>query len=150
MITRSGDAGGEDHEPATVDEFAALRGSGAFALSWEAHGQAYGIRRVAAEALAAGVNVVANGSRAVVAEARERFAPVRILLVTAAPAMLAARIAHRGRESGDAILARLERARADAPSGADVVPIVNDGPLEQAVDRFVSALLVEGQTTAIS
>jgi ribose 1,5-bisphosphokinase PhnN len=93
---------------------------------------------------------VANGSRGIVSEARERFAPVRILLVTAAPATLAARIASRGRESGEAIAARLERARAEAPSGADVVTNENDGTLEQAVNRFVSALRLQPQTTVIS
>jgi phosphonate metabolism protein PhnN/1,5-bisphosphokinase (PRPP-forming) len=80
-ITRPAEAGGEDHLPMTREAFAAARASGDFCLSWEAHGLAYGIPRAIEGDLAAGRVVVANLSRAVLAEAAARY-PLRVLLVT--------------------------------------------------------------------
>ena len=55
-----------------------------FALQWQAHGLRYGIPADIADDLAAGVVVVANVSRGVIAEAADRF-PVRVIEITAPP-----------------------------------------------------------------
>ena len=88
VITRPADPGGEDHEPVTEAEFAARD----FALQWQAHGLHYGIPADIAVDLAAGLVVVANVSRAVIADAADHF-PVRVIEVTAPPHILAARLA---------------------------------------------------------
>lgn len=141
VITRPLDAGGEVHAEATAEEFAALEAAGRFALSWRAHGLAYGIPRSIDRELAAGRGVVANVSRAVIAPARAAYPGLRVLLVTAPPAVLAQRLAGRGRETPEAVAARLERAGYTEPQGPDVVRIVNDGPLEAAVPGFLAALV---------
>jgi ribose 1,5-bisphosphokinase PhnN len=61
-----------------------------------------------------------------------------VVEITAPPAVLAARLAARGRESAADIEARL--ARQVGASEADVV-LVNDGPVETGGKRFVDALL---------
>ena len=81
-----------------------------------------------------------NVSRAVVAEARERFAPVRILALTAAPEIRARRIAGRGRESEAEIAARLRRTAPALPQGPDVHVVDNGGALDDAVAAFLAAL----------
>ena len=131
-VTRAADAGAEDHDVATEAEFEAAVARGAFALHWRAHGLGYGIPASIAADLAAGRNVVVNVSRAVIDEARDRFPPVRIAVVTAPPEVLAERLRRRNREAVGDIALRLARAAAYAPTGPDVVMIDNAGCIDAA------------------
>jgi ribose 1,5-bisphosphokinase len=137
LITRPAQAGGEDHIAVSPAEFARRRNAGELMLHWSAHGLDYGLPGELATALKTQRSVVANVSRGVVAEARQRFAPAAVIAITASPITLAARIAARGRESADDISSRLRRF--GAPVDADVT-IDNDGPLKAAVERFVAVL----------
>lgn len=139
MITRSADAGGENHLALSEADFVACRDRGEMMLHWEAHGLHYGLPQDLAEALEQGRSVVANVSRAVVTEARRRFPPTLVIAVTASPSVLARRLAARGRETVAQIDRRLERAGAISPEQADFV-INNDGLLAAAIDRFVQLL----------
>ena len=131
VITRAADPDGEGHEPVSQAEFEAR----AFALSWSAHGHSYGIP---AEAVLAARVVVVNVSRGTIAAAARRY-PVRVIEVTAPPAVLAARLAARGRESADDMARRLGRT-AVTPDGVAVATVVNDGTLADGVARFVGVL----------
>ena len=84
-------------------------GAGDFLLNWRAHGLDYTLPIGVAVDLAAGCTVVASVSRTVIENARRNYAPVRVVNVTAAPAVLAARLPARGRESAAEIEARLAR-----------------------------------------
>jgi phosphonate metabolism protein PhnN/1,5-bisphosphokinase (PRPP-forming) len=132
VVTRPADAGAEDHDVASEAKFAAALARGTFALHWRAHGLGYGIPATIASDLEAGRNVVVNVSRAVLDEARERFPPVRVAVVTAPPEVLAERLRRRNREDVEDIAARLARAAAYAPAGPDVVIIDNGGSLDAA------------------
>ena len=54
VITRTADAGGEDHEALTEAVFDARHREGAFMLDWQAHGLKYAIPAAYADELAAG------------------------------------------------------------------------------------------------
>ena len=138
-ITRPASAGGEDHEPIGRDAFLRRRDTGGFALWWEAHGLLYGIPRDIESDLAAGRCVVANLSRGVLAEAASRY-PLLVLEITAPAAVLAARLAARGREEPEAVAARLAR-DAPLPSALRVRRVVNDGSMEAGASHMVQALL---------
>jgi phosphonate metabolism protein PhnN/1,5-bisphosphokinase (PRPP-forming) len=140
IITRPQDAGGEPHIAASPAEFAERRDAGSFLLHWRAHGLDYGIAATVAADRAAGRTVIANVSRSVVAEARAALTPVRIVQIVAPAPVLAARLARRGRESATDIQLRMTRDAAEAPVGADVTTIANDGALDRAVDTFVALL----------
>jgi len=131
VITRPVDAGGEDHEPVTDAEFAARD----FALSWSAHGLRYGI---ATDVINAAPVVVANVSRGVIEDAARRHV-VRVIEVTAPAAVLAARLAARGRETAEDIARRLNRS-VNIPSEVASMTVRNDGTLQQGIDRFVATL----------
>jgi ribose 1,5-bisphosphokinase len=135
VITRAAEAGGEQHDFVTEAEFAAMR----YALSWQAHGLRYGIPIGIVEDIDAGRVVVANVSRTIIAEAVLRF-PVRVIEVAAPMAILAKRLAGRGRETQAQIAARLARL-APIPPGIPVERVMNDGTPEQGVERFVAALI---------
>jgi phosphonate metabolism protein PhnN/1,5-bisphosphokinase (PRPP-forming) len=139
-VTRPRGPGAEPHVAVSRSRFATLRGAGMFALHWNAHGIQYGIPVHIEPALAAGRRVVANVSRTVLDDARRRLAPVRVVDVQADARTLRTRLLARGRESHQAVEARLARARAVTVTGDDVVVLRNDASLADGVARLVALL----------
>lgn len=135
-ITRPASAGGEDHIAITAAEFDARRDQ--YALSWQAHGLGYGIQADIADDLAAGHVVVANISRAMILAAAEKF-PVTVLEITAPPAVLAARLAARGRETAADIAARLAR-EVPLPDGVPIIRVINDASPAEGAAAIIAAL----------
>lgn len=137
VITRPAAAGGEDFDGVTEAEFAARKARGAFALDWRAHGLRYGIP---GDQVAGPGDVVFNGSRAALPLAARVFPGLRVILVTAPDAVLAARLAARGREDEAGIRARLARAAYTLPEGISAAVVVNDGTVEEGIARLLAAL----------
>jgi len=145
VITRSAEAVGEAAQGVSTEQFAAMQAEGAFALSWHANGLSYGIPEVIDEWLATGEDVLVNGSRAHLAQTRERYPEVLVLLLTVDQAVLRQRLIARGRESLADIEARLARnARFTqeliAGNGAGLFVLDNSGPLEHTVERLLCCL----------
>ncbi|CUH64803.1 Ribose 1,5-bisphosphate phosphokinase PhnN [Thalassovita gelatinovora] len=143
VITRNADAGGEDAEAVTPEVFEARVQRGDFALHWQAHGLRYGIPASVDAALKAGRDVLANLSRAVLPELATRFDRPVIVLLTATPQVLAARLSTRGRESAEEQVNRLKRADFKLAEGLNPIVIRNDGTLDSTVDAFTAALQPE-------
>ena len=138
VITRPGDMGEEDHESATEQEFALREAAGDFALAWRAHGLHYGIPADISFDLAKGRVVIANVSRAVLAEAAAQF-PVAVIEITAPKALLIQRLRQRGREDADDVARRLAR-EIELPLRVARQTVVNDGAPEQGVQRLLAAI----------
>lgn len=143
LVTRT-DTTGEDHLPIDPATFAAEQAAGRYPLAWEAHGLSYALGPEVADAIRAGQTVMANGSRATLPEARRRFARPYVVLVTAPPQVLAARLAARGREAAADIEARLRRAP-EVDLQPDLV-IENTGPVADGAARL--AAFISGLATA--
>lgn len=137
VISRPTEAGGEDFEGVTADEFDRRKAAGEFALDWQAHGLRYGLPQAQ---FAAHPSVLFNGSRAALPEASRRFPGLRVIVITAPPEVLAMRLAARGRESAAEVSARLNRAPFDLPPGLSATVIVNDGTAEAGAARLLAAL----------
>ena len=140
VITRPADSGGEDFEGVTEAEFAARKKQGDFALDWRAHGLRYGLPTLQIAEHLAGRDVLFNGSRHALDAAVTLFPQLRVLRVSAPSAVLRDRLLARGRETADEIEARLSRASYDVPATLPVTDVVNGGPLEDGVARFLAAL----------
>ena len=78
-------------------------------------------------------------SRGALAEAASRY-ELLVLEITAPSALLAARLAARGREDADMVAARLAR-EAPLPPALRIRRVLNDGGVEQGVAEVVRALL---------
>ena len=115
--------------------------AGRFALSWSAHGLSYGVPVEIDAAIEEGKIVVCNVSRAAVAGVRQRYVRSRVVLVTARPEILAARLAARGREGTEARRDRLERAGASEAALEPDVVLDNNGLLNQTVTRLCEYVL---------
>lgn len=138
-ITRPA-SGTEPFESLSEADFALQRAAGRFALHWRAHGLAYGVPHAELAPLSAGRTVIFNGSRAALAEAKACFPALVVVLVTAPAALLAARLAGRGRESADDITARIERAGFALPEGIAPRVVHNDASPEEGARRLLAVL----------
>lgn len=142
IISRPASAG-EDHEPLDQQAFDRRVLEDRFALYWQAHGLSYGIPSQINHWLERGDIVVANGSRAILPEARKRYTQLIVVNVTAPMDILAMRLVDRGRESPESIRRRLIRSEQHPVEGADVVHIDNSGPPEIAGNRLLAVLTAQ-------
>lgn len=134
-ITRSADAGGEEHIELSPREFDVYVTEAKLAMHWEAHGYRYGLPIEIINELEDGKCVIANVSRNIIHEACERFDNLSVLNVTATAEILHERLSDRGRESVEEIRRRLDR-QASAINGDYVFEIPNNETIELAENRF--------------
>jgi ribose 1,5-bisphosphokinase len=139
VVTRAATAS-EDHDTVSDDAFRQAAAAVGFALWWEAHGLCYGIPAAIDADIHAGRTIVCNVSRTIAAPARERYAAVTAVLVTAPPDVLQARLAARERGSDGDLAARIARsAVVDGGFDADVV-IENISAPEIGVRRLLELI----------
>ncbi|OSN01890.1 MULTISPECIES: ribose 1,5-bisphosphokinase [Lonsdalea] len=137
-ITRPAGLPGENHVSLTVDEFQLRRRSGLFAFYWQAHHYHYAVGIEIDLWLERGIDVVVNGSRAYLEQAKQYYGSQLFpLCLAVSPATLRQRLLARGRENADQIEERLRRAQEQQrrlPS--DCAMLRNEGPLPQTLTQF--------------
>ncbi|GAB3372859.1 ribose 1,5-bisphosphokinase [Azotobacter armeniacus] len=141
-ITRPPELQGENHLWLSEAEFQQRLELGTFALHWSANGYRYGIGLEIDRWLELGLDVLVNGSRAHLEQARLRYGERLVpLLLQVDPELLQQRLSARGRETPQEIAARVERARwLSAERPADAVVIDNSGELEMALGQLLQAV----------
>ena len=139
VITRPHVPGGEPYVSASDPDFARFLAKGDFALHWQAHGLRYGVPQAELAPLAAGRDVVFNGSRGALGAALAAFPGLIVIHVTAPASVLAKRLAARGRESAADIAARLARDVSDWPDALRVIEVANDADPATGIARLRAA-----------
>jgi len=141
-ITRPADAGGENHVALNEKEFLSRQKKQCFAMSWYSHNTYYGIGIEINQWLAKGLNVVVNGSRAYLEEARKHYSGLQPILISVYPEILRQRLEHRGRESQEQIETRLLQAHKleQEISQTRLIRIYNNDALHKAGEQFISIL----------
>lgn len=137
-ITRCANAGGENHVALSEAEFSSRRNNQLFAMHWVAHGNHYGVGSEVLSWLEQGHNVILNGSRAQLAQAKAVFAQALVpVVVTVAPSVLRQRLIQRGRETDEEIERRLLRSQQFCLGDVEgVFELDNSQSLEQAAEQF--------------
>jgi ribose 1,5-bisphosphokinase len=131
----------EDNVEFDTAGFERMAASGEFLVAWSAHGLHYGIPSTILSDVELGRCVICNVSRTVVGELRIRLgARVRVVEITAAPDILAARLAARSRPSDGDVSQRLERSASLPASMTADMQIRNEQGLEEACASFVAFL----------
>jgi len=139
LITRPSTAS-EDHDTVSEEAFGHAVANGGFALSWSAHGHRYGIPSSIDEDLRSGRTVICNVSRTILGLARQRYAFVTVVLVTAPQETLEARLSARARTSDGSLADRMARsARLEFDADVDV-EIQNAGRIAIAVRRLLNVV----------
>ncbi|WEM44144.1 ribose 1,5-bisphosphokinase (plasmid) [Photobacterium sp. DA100] len=137
-ITRSAQAGGENHVELSLDEFIQRKQRGLFAMSWQANGFYYALGKEIELWLSQGLDVVVNGSRAYLEQAMMDFGyRVVPVIVDVSAEVLEARLYARGRETPAQIVDRLARAeyyRGQCPDSGFLLD--NSGSLQQTIEQF--------------
>jgi ribose 1,5-bisphosphokinase len=148
-ITRSHDAGGENHVSLSPAEFEARVARKLFSLYWYSHGMHYGIGCELNQWLAKGLTVVMNGSRAYLAQACQNYPELVPVLVQVPHDVLRSRLQARGRESDAGIDLRLKSANEyENLFHPKLHRLSNDAPLEKTGPAFVA--LVRSQTRVLA
>ncbi|KLG22288.1 ribose-phosphate pyrophosphokinase [Enterobacter kobei] len=138
-ITRAANAGSENHIALSEQEFFTRAGQNLLALSWHANGFYYGVGIEIDLWLHAGFDVLVNGSRAHLPQAKARYeAALLPICLQVSPDVLRSRLQNRGRENAREIDQRLARAARYTPSGCHVLN--NDVSLLQSVESFLSLI----------
>lgn len=140
IITRPQMPGTEDHDSLDEAAFVKSAGEGAFALHWQAHGLSYGLPKSLEDEIADGTVVIANVSRRVLGDVRRLYPSRSVVVITARPEVLAERLASRGRESREEIVARLAREVSFDDGAGDVVTIDNSGEVGLSTKAFLHHL----------
>lgn len=140
VITRSAEAVGESAEAVSPDVFEQLERSDAFAMSWRANGLAYGIPAQINHWLAAGDDVLVNGSRGYLSQARQRYPDMLAVLLSVRPEVLRQRLLKRNRENLEQIEARLARNARFEDSLDELIVLDNSEALQDSVDKLLKLI----------
>lgn len=147
VITRSAEAVGEAAQAVTAEQFLMMQARGDFALSWQANGLHYGIPKQIDEWLAQGLDVLVNGSRGHLPQARQRYPDLLAILLTVSDEILRQRLLARGRESVADIEARLQRNSRFTvellASDPAVFVLDNSGALQQTAEKLLQRIARE-------
>ena len=152
VITRSAEAVGEDAIGVSQQDFQSLKAQSAFALDWQANGLEYGIKVQLDDWLRAGRNVLVNGSRGHLNQARERYPDLLAIMLRVDTRVLQQRLQARGRETPDEVCARLARNElfldsVDALRAEGVQMLDNSAALAVGVQGFLA--LIDAGTGAV-
>lgn len=139
-VTRSPDGQTEDHDTLTIEQFDRAKEQGKFAVTWQAHGLSYGIPIGVLAHVKAGGIAIANGSRRALADMQKQFPNMIVINLRVDRAVLASRLAGRGREDAEQIKKRLDRMDMPLAGNLTVYDIENSGPIEKAGRSFMDVL----------
>jgi thymidine phosphorylase len=140
IITRPSDAGGEDHIPATAEEFDQLLAAGKMMHHWSAHGLRYGVPVSVKSQLDAGINVVLNTSRKELAAFRQKHCEVIVVNISASASSIENRLRKRGRETDSEIESRLARMTENWDAESGTLELANEGTPETGILNLVDLI----------
>jgi ribose 1,5-bisphosphokinase len=138
-VTREASAA-EDHASFSEAEFTKALADGAFSFWWEAHGLKYGVPVSVEADLAAGLTVVCNVSRAIVADLRARYPQCCVVLITAPEEVRRARLSARERASDGDPARRATRAAPGVEELRPALVIDNTGTIEDGTAALLGFL----------
>jgi ribose 1,5-bisphosphokinase len=122
-------------------KFSKLSQKGEFTLQWHIYGLSYGVPAIIDDWLYSGHPVIINVSRKIIQEARAKYNNVKVIFIDVTLEISIKRLKDRGRETGNRLNERIERARTHQTYEAADFSLDNSGVLENAVDKLLNYIL---------
>jgi ribose 1,5-bisphosphokinase len=150
-ITRPASTDGENHVALSNEEFMVRVRNGMIVMHWQSHGNHYGIGSEINSWLAAGIDVVVNGSREYLPTAAKLFPEIQPILINVSEAVLLSRLLGRNREGTEEIAARLNRSKmvSVAEEWPSIHIINNDSELENAGQEFIEFITMARESECV-
>jgi len=140
-ITRSANAGSENHIALTAHEFEMRKQHDCFAMHWHSHGYQYAIGMEIYHWMKSGLNVVINGSRAYLNAASSIFPDMIPVLIQASDDVVLHRLTARGREPAEDIQRRIARSQSLEPLAHPNLRVIeNNHTLSLAGDALIELM----------
>ncbi|MGQ4874033.1 MAG: phosphonate metabolism protein/1,5-bisphosphokinase (PRPP-forming) PhnN [Promethearchaeia archaeon] len=131
----------EDNYCITKEEFDEMDQKGKFALKWHIYHLDYGVPIEIEKWLREGHPVLVNVSRTIIPEAREKYENVKVVFIQVPFEITLKRLMERGREKGELLQERIERAKKhQTMEDADFI-VDNSGSLDDAVDQLLNYII---------
>ena len=131
----------DDNYTITEEKFKEMDTQGKFALKWHIYHLDYGVPIEIDDWLKNGHPVIVNVSRTIVDEARELYDNLKVVFIEVPFEITMQRVKNRGREKGELLDERLERAKKNQTfPGADFI-VDNSGDLEVAINQFLNYII---------
>ena len=140
FITRPPDET-EENYCITEEEFKYMEKIGKFALKWHIYKLDYGVPIEIDNWLKNGHQVLVNVSRTIVNDAREKYDNIKVVFIEVPFEVTLQRVTDRGRESGELLDMRVERARANQKFPEADFVVDNSGDLDDAINQFLNYIL---------
>lgn len=140
-ITRPVREDDENHVELSSSDFYRRKESGLFLFDWESHGYQYAIGREVKKWRKAGLNVIMNGSRQYLQQARKTYPPLVPVWLTVSEDIMRKRLLQRGRENDEEIEIRIQRNRElSVLKPSDGVFINNDQTIEDTIGQIMALI----------
>ncbi len=131
----------EDNYTISSEKFKEMDKQGKFALKWHIYHLDYGVPIEIDDWLKEGHPVFVNVSRTIIKEARELYKNIKVVFIEVPFEITLNRVKNRGREKGELLDERIERAKTHQTfSDADFL-VDNSGDLDDAIEQFLNYVI---------
>ena len=131
----------EDNYTITTEKFNTMDKQGKFALKWHIYHLDYGVPIEIDDWLKEGHPVFVNVSRTVVDTARELYENIKVIFIEVPFDITLQRVKNRGREEGDLLQERIDRAKSHQSFPRADFIVDNSGDLDNAIEQFLNYVL---------
>ena len=122
-------------------KFNKMSNKGKFALEWHIYGLDYGVPKIIEQWLEAGHPVIVNVSRTIINDAKDKYRNLKVIFIYVPFEVSVNRLEERGRESGDGLKERIERARNNQDYDAADFVVDNSGNIDDVIKLLLNYII---------
>ncbi len=121
--------------------FQEMSNKGEFALEWQIYGLDYGVPKIIEVWLELGHPVIVNVSRTIIKKARKKYKNLKVIFIDVPFEISVNRLKERGREIGDQLTERIERARKNQHFDRADFIVDNSGDIDDTVKTLLNYII---------